>query len=133
MRADLRRFYGLSLTDMFEGRVSPDEVWDCVVHLPRTSATTAARLADPETVFSDDGDAEPPWEEWGPEAQRLDDVADQLAVISDQIAKFGTGQPVRVKPRRRPGDKLRERLKAERSAQARREWSAVLKQLGIPE
>lgn len=118
---------------MFRGDVSPDEVWDCVVHLPRTSATTAARLADPETVFSDDSDAEPPWQDWTPEAQRLDDICDALAVISEQIAKIGTGKHVKVAPRKRPGDAIRKRLKAERSAQARREWSELLGQLGIPE
>jgi len=131
VRADLHRYAGLSLKDMYEGRVTPDEVWDCIVHFQRTSATTAARLADPETVFSGDEDAEPPWEDWTPEAQRLDDIADQLAVISDQIAKAGTGKPVKVKPRRRPGDALRKRLKAARSAQMWREWNELLGKLGI--
>jgi hypothetical protein len=117
---------------MFSGEVSPDEVWEMIVRLPRTSATTAARLADPETVFSGGEDAEPPWEDWTPEAQRLDDIADQLAVISDQIAKFGTGKCVKVTPRRRPGDALRKRLKAQRSAQMWREWHEFLDQVGVP-
>jgi hypothetical protein len=116
---------------MFDGEISPDEIWDYVVHLPRTSATTAARLADPETVFSGDEDAEPPWEDWTPEAQRLDDVCDALAVISDQIAKFGTRQRVKVEPRRRPGDALRKQLKARRSAQMRREWAELCAQMGV--
>lgn len=134
IRPDLRRYYnGFSLTQMFSGEVSPDEVWEMILHLPRTSATTAARLADPATVFSDDEDAEPPWEDWSPEAQRLDDITDLLSVISEQIAKFGTGKRIKIDPRKRPGDAIRKRLKAERSAQARREWSELLKQMGVPE
>jgi hypothetical protein len=118
---------------MFSGEISPDEIWDYITHLPRTSATTAARLADPDTVLSDDEDAEPPWQDWSPEAQRLDDVCDALAVISDQIAKFGTRQRVKVTPHRRPGDARRKAMEERRRAQARREWSEVLRQLGIPE
>lgn len=132
MRPDLRRYYnGFSLTQMFSGEVSPDEVWEMIVQLPRTSATTAARLADPGTVFSGDEDAEPPWQEWSPEAQRLDDIADTLALISDQVAKLGSRKPANVKPRRRPGEALRKRLQAERSAQMWREWHEMCDQMGV--
>lgn len=131
MRADLRRYYGISLTQMFSGEVSPDEVWDMITHLPRTSATTAARLDDPETVFSGE-ESEPPWQEWSPEAQRLDDLYDVLALISDQIAKFGSKKRAKVTPRKRPGGELRKRLKAQRSAQMWAEWNELLGRLGVP-
>lgn len=102
-----------------------------ITRLPRTSATTAARLADPDTVLADDEDAEPPWQEWTPEAQRLDDIADALAVISDQISKFGSKQQVKVTPRRRPGDALRKAMQERRREQARAEWAELCARMGV--
>lgn len=38
LNADLRRFFGVSLTDMYEGRISVEDVADYSAHLPRGGA-----------------------------------------------------------------------------------------------
>lgn len=38
MNADLRRYFGTSLTDMYEGRISVFDVADFAAHLPRGGA-----------------------------------------------------------------------------------------------
>ena len=132
MRADLRREYGISLTQMFEGEISPDEVWDYVTHLPRNSATWSAVFDDPETVISDEP-GEMKLSEYSPEVELLSDCYDMLAALLAQVQSLGSKTAVKVKPHRRPGEARRERLRAERSAQARAEWSDFLKLIGIPE
>lgn len=117
---------------MFEGRVSPDEVWDCVMHLPRESATMAALFDDPGFEVSDEA-RELRLTEFSPEVEALSDVYDLLASILAHLSAFTSKRPVKVPPRRRPGEARRERLRAERSAQARREWSELLVKLGVPE
>lgn len=132
MRADLAHYYpGRSLGELFRGEMTPDECWDLITHLPRTSATTAALYADPDTVFGDEL-AEVPLTEFGPEVQVLAHVADVLQSLLVNVIALGGGKPPRLKPYPRPGEARRKRLKAELREQARAEWAELCAQMGVP-
>lgn len=131
MRADLHRYAGLSLGDMYEGRVTPDEVWDCVTHFPRDSATWSAAYADPEFPVSDEP-GEMPLSEYSPEVELLTDCYDMLAALLAQVQSFGSKKAVKLRPHRRPGEARRKAAEERRRAQARREWNELLGKLGVP-
>lgn len=117
---------------MFSGEISPDEIWDCVTHLPRNSATWSAVFDDPETVISDEP-AEMKLSDYSPEVELLTDLYDLTASLLAHVSAFTAKTPVKIPPHRRPGEERRRQLAAERSAQARREWSEFLKLIGVPE
>lgn len=131
MRSDLRRYHGVSLGQMFAGEITPDEIWDYITHLPRTSATTSAFYADPETVLSDEL-PEIRLTEFSPEAEMGADIHDVLIAILAHLSAFTSKKPVRLKPHRRPGEARRAQLKAERREQARQEWAELCAQMGVP-
>jgi hypothetical protein len=133
LRADLRRYYGLSLRQLFDGDVSPDEVWDCVTHLPRDSATWSAVYADPEAEIPDEPAPEPRLTEYSPEVEAIAAAHDVLVAILAHLSAFTSKKPVRLKPYRRPGEARRAAAKARIREQARAEWADVLRQFGIPE
>lgn len=117
---------------MFSGEVSPDEVWEMITHLPRNSATWSAVFDDPETVTGDEA-AEMKLAEYSPEVELLTDLYDLTASLLAHVSAFTSKTPVKIPPHRRPGEARRKAAEEARRAQARREWSAVLKQLGVPE
>jgi hypothetical protein len=117
---------------MYEGRVTPDEVWDCIAHFPRNSATWSAAFDDPEFEVSDEP-GEMKLAEFSPEAELLADLYDLTASLVAHVSAFTSKRPVKVPPHRRPGEARRKAMEERRRAQARREWSELLKKLGIPE
>jgi hypothetical protein len=131
VRADLRRYAGgLSLGDMFAGRVTPDEVWDCIAHFPRESATTSA-LYDEAPLSLEGEAAEPRLSEYSPERQSLDLIADRLATLITVVIRLGGGDAPQAGPLPRPGDARRAALKEKRREQARGEWAEQLRLWGI--
>jgi hypothetical protein len=130
VRADLRRYYGCSLGALFSGEISPDEVWDLVLHLPRESATTAALYADPATVLSDEP-SEPQLTEYPPVVEAIAALYDVNVAILAHLSAFTSKKPVRLAPYRRPGEARRKAVRAAKRDQARQEWNELLGQLGI--
>lgn len=118
---------------MFEGEISPDEAWDCVVHLPRDSATMAALFEDTGFEAVSDEVRELRLTEYSPEAELLTDLYDLTASLLAHVSAFTSKQPVKIPPHRRPGEARRKAAEEQRRAQARREWSELLVKLGIPE
>jgi hypothetical protein len=116
VRADLPHYYpGYSLGDLFSGRVTPDELWDLVAHLPRTSAVMSALADDPEIPA---GAPRPPsMREFSPETEALADVADKLAALLVNVIALGGGKPPRLQPYPRPGDDRRKAAEQERHAE----------------
>lgn len=101
MRADLARFYGISLNGLFTGEYTPDECWDLLMHLPRDSATVAA-IADDEDLAGEPGPPRPPrLTEFGPEVEVLAGIYDLLASLLATVASLG-GQPPKIDPYPRP-------------------------------
>lgn len=116
---------------MFSGDVSPDEVWECIMTLPRNSATWSAVFEDPEAPFSDEA-AEMRLAEYSPEVEHLADLYDLTASLLAHVSAFTSKKPVKVKPHRRPGEEKQRQLKAARREQARQEWAEICAQLGVP-
>jgi len=117
---------------MFSGEITPDEIWDYILHLPRNSATWAAVYADPETVIDEAGEPpEPRLTEYSPEVEALAGVYDLLASLLANVIALGGGKPPRIEPYRRPGEAKREAARARRHEQARQEWGELLAQWGI--
>jgi hypothetical protein len=132
VRADLAHHYpGYSLGDLFTGRLSPDECWDFIWHLPRTSATMAALYEDPAFPVSDEA-REPRLTEYSPEAEALGVVADRLAALITVVIRVAGGTAPKISPYPRPGDARRAALKEQRHEQAAREWADLCRQLGVP-
>ncbi|MFB7643888.1 hypothetical protein ACFC0S_03170 [Streptomyces sp. NPDC056084] len=48
LRADLQRFYGLDLADIWRGTLTPRRAWTLTEHLPEDSALAAALAGGPE-------------------------------------------------------------------------------------
>ncbi|MEU7200264.1 hypothetical protein [Streptomyces sp. NPDC045470] len=48
LRADLQRFYGLDLADIWRGTLTPRRVWTLTEHLPDDSALTASLAGGPQ-------------------------------------------------------------------------------------
>ena len=116
---------------MFSGEITPDEIWDYVLNLPRNSATWAAVYADPETVIPDDGPAEIPLTHFSPEVELLADIYDAINGLRSQVIALVSKTPPSFDPHRRPGDVRREAAKARRHEQARAEWNDLLSQMGV--
>jgi hypothetical protein len=132
VRADLARYYpGHTLRELFSGEMTPDECWDLITHLPRTSATTGAIYADPETVIGDEP-AETPLTDFSPEVQAAAHGNDLLTAILVNLIALGGGKPPKLQPYPRPGEARRRRLKAELREQARQEWAELCAQMGVP-
>lgn len=115
MRADLPHYYpGYSLGDLFSGRVTADELWDLIVHLPRTSAVMSALADDPDVPA---GAPRPPsWTEFGPDVQVMAEVRDLLASLLANVIALGGGKPPKIAPYPRPGDERRKAAEAQRLA-----------------
>lgn len=117
---------------MFDREVTPDEVWDCITHLPRDSATQAAIYADPQFAAADDGPVpEPTLAEYSPEVEALAAVHDVLAAILAHLSSLTSKSPVRLEPYRRPGEARRALAKARRDEHARQQWNGILESLGV--
>lgn len=100
---------------MFSGEVTPDEVWDCIVHLPRTSATMSALADDPDAPKS--APKPPSWTEFSPEVQVTAEVRDLLASLLANVIALGGGEPPKIPPYARPGDDKRQAAERERMAE----------------
>lgn len=118
---------------MFAGEVSPDEVWDCVTHLPRNSATWSAVFDDPETVIPEGGAAEMKLAEYSPEVEATAAVFDAVQALRRDVVRMLTKKPLKTEPYRRPGEARRQAAKARRREQARAEWNALLRGFGVEE
>lgn len=116
---------------MFSGEITPDEIWDYITHLPRTSATTSAIYADPEAVLGDE-DAETPLADFSPEVQAIAHACDLLAALLANVISLGGGKPPKLQPYPRPGEARRRALKAQLREQARQEWAELCAQMGVP-
>lgn len=96
MEADLQRYYGVALGDLFTGAMSWRRLRVLVDNLPRESAT-AARLHG-EAVA------------WGAQEHLTATVIDTLNVSNWQRAQAGSKTRIpRPKPVPRPGEKRKER------------------------
>lgn len=96
--------------------MTPDECWDFIVHLPRTSPLKAALAADPDIPLAE-GDGDVPWTEFSPEVQALADLVDtQRSVLAVLIKALG-GKPPKFKPYPRPGDARRQAAEKARFAE----------------
>lgn len=116
---------------MFSGEVTPDEIWDYVLNLPRNSATWAAVYDSPETVIDGDEAPEMRLTEYSPEVEALADIADKLSALLANVIALGGGKPPEIRPYRRPGEARREAARARRHEQARAEWNDLLSQMGV--
>lgn len=116
---------------MFSGEVSPDEVWDMVMHLPRNSATWSAAFDDPAFEVSDEP-GEMKLSEYSPETELLTDLYDLTASLLAHVSAFTSKQPVKIPPHRRPGEARRKAIEERLRAQARREWDELCDLLGVP-
>jgi len=85
--------------------MTPDECWDLITHLPRTSPLKAALAEDPEIPLGEAGDV--PWTEFSPEVQALAEVRDLLASLLANVIALGGGKPPKIPPYPRPGDTRR--------------------------
>lgn len=116
---------------MFRGELTVDECWDLLVHLPADSALMAVLADDPEFWGeAEAGPAGPSFRGWTPEASVLADVYDMLGVLVRQVAALG-GKPPKIDPYPRPGQARRKALESARREQARAEWDALCRQLGV--
>lgn len=100
---------------MFSGDVSPDEVWDMITRLPRTSATMAALADDPDIEPGEPG--EPSWTEFSPEVQVMAEAVDLLKSLLANVIALGGGKPPKLKPYPRPGDGKRKAAEKARLAE----------------
>lgn len=100
---------------MFSGEITPDEVWDCIAHLPRTSATMAALANDPQAPKS--APKPPSWTEYGPEVQVMAEVRNLLASLLANVIALGGGKPPKIPPYPRPDDEQRKQAERERLAE----------------
>lgn len=101
---------------MFSGEVSPDEVWECVMALPRTSATRAALADDPEIPVGEGEPGDPPWTEFSPEVQAMAEAVDLLKSLLANVISLGGGKPPKFRPYPRPGDSRRREAEKARFA-----------------
>lgn len=106
IRADLRRYYGVDLLDVFrDGGMTPDACYDLIAHLPRESAFHSALAGDDEAaeLFPPPAEPGPPsLAEFPPVVEALAKVHDLLAaLVSVQVARGG-GQPPKIAPYPRP-------------------------------
>jgi hypothetical protein len=87
---------------MFADEVTPDEVWDCIAHLPRESATMSA-LADDPHFPPGDAPEHPPMSEYSPEVEAIGRVHDMTAALFVLVASlFAKGGAPKVAPFPRP-------------------------------
>lgn len=87
---------------MLSGDVTPDEAWDCIIHLPRESATMSALADDPDAVPGDPP-AHPPMSQYSPEVEAIGRVHDMTAALYVLVASlFAKGGAPKVAPFPRP-------------------------------
>lgn len=109
--------------------MTADECWDLLVHLPGDSALMAALAEDPDYA-GDDEPGPPSFRGWTTETSVLADVYDMLGVLVRQVAALA-GTPPKIDPYPRPGEERRRQREEARRAQARIEWDALCRQLGV--
>jgi hypothetical protein len=103
IRADLARYYGADLLDVFRGTMTPDACWDLVAHLPRESALHSALADDPDAVGElNPAPAAPSLAEFPPVVEALASVHDLLASLLAVQVSRGGGQPPKIPPYPRP-------------------------------
>lgn len=113
---------------MFRGRMPPGECLDLLTQLPAESAFMAALADDPEFWSAEEG--APTFRGWTTQTSALADVYDMLGVLVRQVAALG-GKPPKIPPYPRPGQARRKALESARRAQARAEWDALCRALGV--
>lgn len=102
IRADLARYYGADLLDVFRGTMTPDACWDLVEHLPRESALHSALADDPEAAPADGPVRPPSLAEFPPVVEAIASVHDLLAALLAVQIRRGGGQPPKIAPYPRP-------------------------------
>lgn len=131
-RASIAHHYpGRDLNEVFAGGMTADECWQYLMHLPRDSPLMAAIYADPETVLSDEA-AEMQLTEYSPEVEVSSDIYDVLIAILAHLTALTSKKPVKLSPRRRPGEARLRARKAQLREQARQEWAELCAQMGVP-
>lgn len=121
MRASIAACYpGRDLRELVTGRMTPDECWDLLSHLPADSALMSALADDAE--YAAWGDPQPPkMAEFGPVVQALAGIYDLQAALLRTVSAAVGGRPPEVRPYPRPvtaGEKARR-------DQARREFEEL--------
>lgn len=104
LEADLQRYYGLDLADMWRGKITPRKVAVLAIHLPPGAAI---RRTGPDDLH------------WSHESQVLVSLFDQIRHLSWGLAG-GQGRP--PQPQERPGDSVREAPKRSRAARLANRW-----------
>jgi hypothetical protein len=104
IRADLARYYGRDLADVFrdDGGMTPDACWDLICHLPRESALHSAMAADGQMVVAADGPAVPSLAEFPPVVGALAGIYDLLAALLKVQVARGGGKAPKIAPYPRP-------------------------------
>lgn len=116
VEADLQRYYGVDLRDLWRGGLSLRRVGVLIVGLPPESLTMSALLPMmPEQVESDKPDRQ-----WSTEAQLLASVVDAVTSLTHvYVAGHSKTSPPRWQPIKRPSDKRQPQIR--RMTQAQRE------------
>lgn len=118
MRADLCRYYGVDLLDVFRGKMTADACWDLLVHLPRDSALMSALAADPEFASGKEP-GPPPMSDFGPQVEVLAALHDRMGTLLTMLGVEGlkpwprpqtAGEVQRAAERRRRHDALITRI-----------------------
>ena len=86
MRADLQRFYGINLDDMYEGRISAEQVMACIAYLPLDGAVASVKTGAPA---------------WGFDTHILANMANSLKYLAwakTKDAQRGRNKPHYIEP-----------------------------------
>lgn len=100
--ADLLRYYGVDIRDLFTGGLSPRRALALVENLPIESATYSVRIAEGERSSMG----------WDRNSYLLAEVVDALQILHTTLVRVNTQNPKKVKnpdPYERPGTKERTR------------------------
>lgn len=103
--ADLLRFYGVDIRDLFTGELSPRRCLALVENLPMESATHSTRISEGDRSASG----------WDRNAYIMADLIDAINILHTSLVRVNTNNPKKVKdpePYERPGQKERKRKDA---------------------
>ena len=116
MEADLQRYYGVDLRDLWRGGLSLRRMGVLVVGLPAESLTMSALMP----LIPEGGESDKPDRQWSTEAQLLASVVDAVTSLTHvYVAGHSKTSPPRWQPIKRPSDKRKPTIR--RMTQAQRD------------
>lgn len=121
VEADLQRYFGVDLRDLWRGGLTLRRIGVLVAALPPESLTMSALLP----TMPESGESDKPDRQWSTEAQLLASVVDAVTSLTHAyVAGHSKTSPPRWQPIKRPSDKrpqtIRRMTPAQREALRRR-------------